>query len=108
VNQWLWASTALLALELPLLCYVCVARRLDALVALQGGATIFALSLITLAEGFHRSSYSILGVVAAVLNFAGGMIFVRFFEHELDPGCVGSTEQLRGAQAAALPPPERG
>ena len=85
MNQWLWASTALLALELPLLGYASFAARLDGLVAYEAGATIFALSLITLSEGFHRTSYSILGVVAAAVNYAGGLVFVRFFERELDP-----------------------
>jgi multisubunit Na+/H+ antiporter MnhF subunit len=85
VNQWLWASTVLLALELPLLGYALYAPRIDALVAYEAAATIFALSLITLAEGFHRTAYTILGVVACVLNFVGGMVFVRFFERELDP-----------------------
>ena len=85
MNQWLWASTALLALEVPLLVYAFFAPRIDALVAFEAAATIFALSLITLSEGFHRTSYTILGVVAAALNFTGGMVFVRFFERELDP-----------------------
>jgi hypothetical protein len=38
-----------------------------------------------LAQGFHRSSYAILAVVAALLTFGGGLVFVRFFERELDP-----------------------
>lgn len=85
MNQWLWASTALIALEIPLLAYVLYAPRLDALVSYEAAATIFALSLITLAEGFHRTAYTILAVVACVLNFVSGMIYVRFFERELDP-----------------------
>lgn len=85
MNQWLWASAALLALELPLLGYVLFAPRLDALVGYEAAATIFALSLITLSEGFHRTAYTIVAVVACVLNFVGVMVFVRFFEQELDP-----------------------
>lgn len=85
MNQWLWTATGLIALELPLLAYVCFARRIDALVALQACGGIFALAVITLCQGFHRSSYTILGVVASVLTFAGGMVFVRFFERELEP-----------------------
>jgi multisubunit Na+/H+ antiporter MnhF subunit len=38
-----------------------------------------------LAQGFERSAYTILAVVASLLTFAGGMVFVRFFERELDP-----------------------
>jgi len=84
MNQWLWAATALLALELPLVGYAAVARRLDALVALEAAGSIGALALIALAEGFHRTAYTILGVVASVLVFAGGMVFVRFFDRELE------------------------
>ena len=86
MNQWLWASTLLVALEVPLLCFGALASRLDAFVALQAAGGIATMALITLAEGFHRTSYTILAVAAAVLTFAGGMVFVRFFEHELDPG----------------------
>lgn len=84
MNQWLWAATALLALEGPLAVYAAFARRLDALVALEAGASIAALSLIALAEGFQRTSYTILAVVASILAFAGGLVFVRFFERELE------------------------
>lgn len=85
MNQWLWASTLLIGLEVPLLGFGAFASRVDALVALQAGGGIATMALITLAEGFHRTSYTILAVVASVLTFAGGMVFIRFFEHELDP-----------------------
>jgi multisubunit Na+/H+ antiporter MnhF subunit len=85
VNVFLWASTALIALELPLLVYAFLAPRLDALVSLQAAGTIFTLSLITLAQGFERSAYTIVAVVATVLTFAGGLVFVRFFDREIDP-----------------------
>jgi multisubunit Na+/H+ antiporter MnhF subunit len=83
LNVFLWASTALLALELPLLGYVFFASRLDALVALQAAGVIFTLALISLAQGFERTSYTILAVVASVLTFAGGLVFVRFLDREL-------------------------
>jgi multisubunit Na+/H+ antiporter MnhF subunit len=85
VNVFLWAATALLALELPLLGYAFFAPRLDALAALQAAGSVWVLALVTLAQGFHRPSYAFLAVVAAVLSFAGGMVFVRFFERELEP-----------------------
>jgi multisubunit Na+/H+ antiporter MnhF subunit len=85
VNAWLWAATCLLALELPLAVYATFASRLDALVALEAAGSIGALSLIALAEGFHRSAYTIVAVVACFLAFGGSMVFVRFFERELDP-----------------------
>jgi multisubunit Na+/H+ antiporter MnhF subunit len=85
VNAFLWAGAALVAVELPLLLYVSRARRLDALVAVEAAASIFTLALVLLAQGFHRTSYTVLGLVAAVLTFGGSMVFVRFFEKELDP-----------------------
>jgi multisubunit Na+/H+ antiporter MnhF subunit len=85
VNVFLWTATALVALELPLLAYAALAPRIEALLALQASGAVFTLALMCLAQGFHRSAYTILAVVAAVLTFVGGMVFVRFFERELDP-----------------------
>ena len=85
MNVFLWAATALLVLELPLLVLAACAERLAALVAVEAGASIFALALVLLAQGFHRPSYTVLGLVASVLVFAGSMVFVRFFERELEP-----------------------
>lgn len=85
MNVFLWAATTLVVLELPLLAYAVVAPRLDAVAVLQAAGGVFTLALMCLAQGFHRSAYTILAVVAAVLTFAGGMVFVRFLERELDP-----------------------
>jgi multisubunit Na+/H+ antiporter MnhF subunit len=85
VNAFLWAGTVLVALELPLLLFASRAPRLDALVAVEAGASIFTLALVLLSQGFHRTAYTVLGLVAAVLTFSGSMVFVRFFEKELDP-----------------------
>ena len=75
----------LLALELPLLALCTVGSRLDALVALQAAGGVWTVALMLLAQGFHRSAYSVLAVAAALLTFAGGLVFVRFFARELDP-----------------------
>lgn len=85
MNQWLWASTVLIGLQLPLLVYAALAPRLDALAALEGCGALTTLALVTLSEGFHRTAYTILAVVAAVVTIAGSFVFVRFFERELDP-----------------------
>jgi multicomponent Na+:H+ antiporter subunit F len=85
VNAFMWAGAGLVALELPLLLFVARAPRLDALVAVEAAASVFTLALVLLAQGFHRTSYTVLGLVAAVLTFAGSMVFVRYFERELDP-----------------------
>lgn len=85
MNVWLWCATTLLALLAPLGVYAFVARsKLDALVAVEAAAAIFTLVLVLLAEGFRRSAYTSLAVVAAVITFAGSLVFVRFFERELD------------------------
>lgn len=85
MNVFLWASFALVALELPLLLFAARAPRFDALVAVEAAGSIWALALVLLSQGFHRSAYTVLALVAAVLVFAGSMVFVRFFEKELDP-----------------------
>ena len=85
MNAFQWAGTVLVALELPLLLLAARLPRLDALVAVEAGASIFTLALVRLAQGFHRTAYTVLGLAAAVLTFAGSMVFVRFFEKELDP-----------------------
>ena len=85
MNAFLWAGTVLVALELPLLALAMRAPRLDALTAVAAASSIFTLALVLLAQGFHRTAYTVLGLVASILTFAGSMVFVRFFERELDP-----------------------
>ena len=85
MNVFLWAATALVALELPLLLFAARAPRFDALVAVEAAGSIWALALVLLSQGFHRSAYTVFGLVAAVLAFGGTIVFVRFFEKELDP-----------------------
>ena len=85
MNVFLWAAFALVALEIPLLLFAARAPRFDALVAVEAGGGIWTLALVLLAQGFHRTAYTVLGLVAAVLTFAGSLVFVRFFEKELDP-----------------------
>jgi multicomponent Na+:H+ antiporter subunit F len=84
MNQWLWAATIMLALLVPLLGVALFAGRIDALVAVEAAGSILALALVMLAEGFHRSSYTVLGLVAAIATFAGSLVFVRYFERELE------------------------
>jgi multisubunit Na+/H+ antiporter MnhF subunit len=70
---------------LPLLLAASLGSRVDALPSLQAAGGIWAVALMLLAQGFGRTAYTILAVVASLLTFAGGMAFVRFFERELDP-----------------------
>jgi multisubunit Na+/H+ antiporter MnhF subunit len=78
MNAFLVAATALLAL-LVLPGYVVVrGRPLDAIAALELCGTTITLVLLCLAEGFHRSVYFNVPVVAAFCVWISGLIYVRF------------------------------
>ena len=55
----------------------------DAVVALELGGTLGTLSLLLLAEGFHRGSYFELPLTFAFLGFVGSLVFVRLMERSL-------------------------
>jgi multisubunit Na+/H+ antiporter MnhF subunit len=78
VNVWLVAATVLLAGLLPCGWVVLRAQLLDAVVALELASTVVTVVLVLLAEGFHRSSYFTLPLVAAGMSFVGTLVFVRF------------------------------
>lgn len=78
MNVWLIGATVLLAGLLPCGWVLLRGHLTDALVALELSSTIVTLVLLLLAEGFHRSSYFTLPLVAAALSFVGTMVFIRF------------------------------
>lgn len=83
MNAFEVAATALLCGYFPL-GYVAFTRRaVDGLVALELGGTIAMLSILCFAEGFHRSFEYAVAVVAAVLSWAGGLVFARFLSRWL-------------------------
>jgi multicomponent Na+:H+ antiporter subunit F len=53
-------------------------RPIDGLVALELAGTLTMLALLCFAEGFHRSFEYGVAIVAAVLVWAGGLVFARF------------------------------
>ena len=79
MNAFLIAATVLLvALVLPGI--VCVrARMIDAVVAVELCGTLATLTLLCLAEGFHRGIYFNVALIAAGTTWIGGLIFARFF-----------------------------
>lgn len=78
MNAFLIAATALLVI-LVLPGFVIVrSRPIDALVALQLCGTTITLVLLCLAEGFHRSVYFNVPLVAALTVWVGGLIYARF------------------------------
>jgi multisubunit Na+/H+ antiporter MnhF subunit len=78
VNAFIWAATVLLLGYVPL-GFVALRRDpIDGVVALQVGGGLAVLILLCFAEGFHRSFEYSLPVVAAVMSWIGGLVFVRF------------------------------
>ena len=83
MNVWLIGATVLACGLLPCL-YVCLREPLlDAIVGLELASAIGALVLLLLAEGFHRSSYYDVAVVAALMSWIGGIVFTRFLARRL-------------------------
>jgi multisubunit Na+/H+ antiporter MnhF subunit len=78
VNAFVWAAVGLLVGYVPLLYVVARRRPIDGLVALELGGILLVLVLLCLAEGFHRSFGYSVAIVAAVMSWAGGLVFARF------------------------------
>jgi multisubunit Na+/H+ antiporter MnhF subunit len=78
MNAFLVAATVLLAmLALPGIVML-RGRIIDAVVALELVSTTVVLALLCLCEGFHRSTYFNLPIIAAVATWVGSLVFVRF------------------------------
>jgi multicomponent Na+:H+ antiporter subunit F len=80
VNQWLLGAVALLVLLLPAGLLTLRGSVLDRVVAMQLTSTIGTLAIVLLAQGFGRDVYFDLGVVTAVLSFAGTLFYLRAIE----------------------------
>lgn len=78
MNAFAIAGTALLVGYVPLGYVIVRARPIDGFVALQLGGAIAVLTLLCLAEAFHRSFAYTLPIVAAVASWIGGLVFARF------------------------------
>ena len=80
MNEWLLAAVVMLAALVP--CgVVCVLRSpVDGLVALELAGVIDTTILVLLSEGFQRQPFVDLAVVAAVMSFAGSLVFARILE----------------------------
>jgi multisubunit Na+/H+ antiporter MnhF subunit len=53
---------------------------MDRLVGLELASVIVCLVLLLIAQGIHRPPFFDLALAAALLSFAGGLVFARFFE----------------------------
>lgn len=78
MNAFLIAATALIAMvALPALVML-RASIFEAVVALELAGTTLTLAILCLCEGFHRSVYFDVPLVAAASTWIGSLIFVRF------------------------------
>jgi multisubunit Na+/H+ antiporter MnhF subunit len=72
------AAVLLVAMVIPGI--VCVrAQTIDGVVALELCSTLATLTLLCLAEGFHRGIYFNVALVSAGTAWIGGLVFARFF-----------------------------
>ncbi|HET8528498.1 MAG TPA: monovalent cation/H+ antiporter complex subunit F [Gaiellaceae bacterium] len=78
MNAFVWAATGLVVLILPLLAVAALRRPIDGLVALELGGVLLTLTLLCLAEGFHRSFEYAVAIMAGVLSTISGLVFARF------------------------------
>jgi multisubunit Na+/H+ antiporter MnhF subunit len=78
VNAFLVAATVLLALVALPGFVIAASRPMDGVVALELCGSTITLCLLCLCEGFHRSVYFNVPIVAAASTWIGGLVFVRF------------------------------
>jgi multicomponent Na+:H+ antiporter subunit F len=83
VNVWLWGATVLLLGLLPCGWLAVRASRVDALVGLQTAGTAVTLTLVLLAEGFHRASYMGVALTLAFVSFVGTLLIARLLGRHL-------------------------
>jgi multisubunit Na+/H+ antiporter MnhF subunit len=81
MNAYLVAATLLLLGLVP--CGIVAVRghAIDGVVALQAGQTVTTLTLLLLAEGFHRPAYFNVALTLSVLSFVSGLVFARIADH---------------------------
>jgi multisubunit Na+/H+ antiporter MnhF subunit len=78
VNAFLIAATALIAMVALPGIVMLRAGVMDAVVALELVGTTLTLAVLCLCEGFHRSAYFNVPIIAAVATWMGSLVFVRF------------------------------
>lgn len=80
MNQWLWAAFALILCLIPCLVVCLRGDVMDRIVGLEAGGVFCVLILLMLVEVYHRPPFSDLALTLALLEFGGGLVFVRFLE----------------------------
>jgi multisubunit Na+/H+ antiporter MnhF subunit len=85
MSAWLAAAIALGAALVPLAAVAVRGSAVEGVVALELAGLIGSLGLMVLAEAFRRQSLADLGLVLAVMSFAGALVFLRYFERRRGP-----------------------
>jgi multisubunit Na+/H+ antiporter MnhF subunit len=80
MNVWLVASIVLGGATLPCLLLAVFTDLAEALIAFEIAGTLITSSMMTLAEGTHRSPFIDLALVLGVLAMLGAMVFARILE----------------------------
>ena len=78
MNAFLIAATALIAMVVLPAAVMLRRTILEAVVALELAGTTLTLAILCLCEGFHRSTYFNVPIVAAAATWLSGLTFVRF------------------------------
>ncbi len=80
MNAWLIAAAALLFALVP--CGIACFRgtAMERVLGLEMAGIVDCLILLLLAQGFNNPNFYDLAVALALLDFGGGLVFVRFLE----------------------------
>ncbi|HLH30953.1 MAG TPA: monovalent cation/H+ antiporter complex subunit F [Terriglobia bacterium] len=82
-NVWLIGAFLLMLGLVPCGIVAFTKDAANRLVGLEAGALLLVLTMMLLAEGYHRTFLFDLALMMAVLSFGGGLVFVRFLERWL-------------------------
>ncbi|MGH9568959.1 MAG: monovalent cation/H+ antiporter complex subunit F [Candidatus Angelobacter sp.] len=83
MNVWLISATVMLFALAPAGILTFKGSSMDRLIGLQLSSIMATLILMLLAQGFQRVPFYDIALAAALLSFAGGLVFVRFLERWL-------------------------
>lgn len=83
MNAWLISATVMLFALVPAGILTFKGSSMDRLIGLQLSSIMATLILMLLAQGFQRVPFYDIALAAALLSFAGGLVFVRFLERWL-------------------------
>lgn len=78
MSPWLIGDVALVGIGLPIAIYIGArGTAVDRLIGLELAGVVSTLALMAFAQYVGQSSYLIVPTVAAVLSFAGTLVFTR-------------------------------